>query len=144
MKKVLVGALLSFVSVVSFAQGKSIIIPSSVLHSFTGLYPEIKDVQWNYDEPNYEASFRLRNKTVTMFFDESGYISEVKNELQLFELPIDVSNLIGRKYSGWHIEKATHIDMNGTAYYETIVKKETESVTLVFDRTGGLMLTVMP
>lgn len=143
MKKVILGALLSFLFVISFGQGKSVTIPSPVLHSFMALYPEIKEVQWNYDEPNYQASFKLRNKLVTMFFDESGYISEVKNEIQLFELPIDVSNLIERKYVGWRIDKATHIDMNGTAYYETVVKKDDEAVTLVFDRTGGLMLTVM-
>ena len=143
MKKVILGTALSIMCVISFGQGKSVMIPSSVLHSFTGLYPQIKDVQWSYEEPNYEATFKLRTKVVTMFFDESGYISEVKNEIQLFELPIDVNHLIGTKYVGWRIDKATHIDMNGTAYYETVVRKENESVTLVFDRTGGLMLTML-
>ena len=149
MKKLVVVTLLSLSALYATAQdftaavSMGVTIPSPVLQSFTSLYPDIKDVNWDYNEPNYQASFKLRNKRMFLMFDEGGSVNEVKNEIMLVELPTYVGTLIARDYQGWHITKAMHIDVDGTDYYETAIEKEKESMTLVFDHTGGLMITVM-
>jgi hypothetical protein len=142
MKKLLLPTtLLTLLASVSLAQ--TVAIPATVLQSFTSLYPEVKEVVWNNNDESYEASFKLRNKGVALYFDENGYVNEVKNEIMLFELPGPVINLMARDYPDWRVGKAMHVDVNGTAYYETVVEKEKKSVTLVFDRCGALMMKVI-
>ena len=118
-------------------------VPQSVMESFSCLYPTITNVAWVADDVNYSASFRLDGRGVSLLFDEYGNVIKVKNEIKLFELPLDVNHLISAEYSGWSIGKAAHIDSNGTAYYEAEVQKDEQTVVLVFDRHGGLLITVM-
>lgn len=118
-------------------------VPQSVIESFSCLYPSITNVSWEVDDVNYAASFRLDGKAVSLVFDEYANVIKVKNEIKLYELPLDVSHLISKEYSDWRIGKASHIDSNGTAYYEAEVQKEEQTMVLVFNRHGGLLIKVM-
>jgi hypothetical protein len=118
-------------------------VPQSVIESFNCLYPKITDVSWYVDDVNYVASFRLDGKAVSLVFDEYANVVKVKNEIKLYELPLDVNHLISREYSDWRIAKASHIDSNGTAYYEAEVQKEQQTMVLVFNRHGGLLVKVI-
>jgi hypothetical protein len=149
MKTLLAASLILLSSAVTVAQStgisiaQSITIPATVLKNFSSRYPQASEVIWSYNEPEYEASFTLDNRSFSMSFDEEGEINIVKNEILRVELPSYVNTLIAREYPGWHVGKALRIDNNGSAYYETVVQKEKESVTLVFDRTGDLMIKVL-
>jgi hypothetical protein len=133
------------------AQGSSLSIPMSVLNSFTTLYPDIRDVRWDQDEMSYEASFKLKNKKVFLSFDENGYVNEVKNELIAFEVPSGIKSMLETNYPDWNMNKALHVSVNGNGYYEMILGKKgdadkgegQEGITLVFDHTGKLILTVI-
>lgn len=133
------------------AQGSSLTIPMNVLNSFTSLYPDIRDVRWDQDEMSYEASFKVRNKKISLSFDENGYVNEVKNELIAFEVPTGMKSMVESKYPEWHISKALHVSVNGKGYYEMILDKKgeidkgegEEGLTLVFDHSGKLILTVV-
>ncbi len=118
-------------------------VPQSVIESFSCLYPTITNVSWEVDDVNYAASFWLDGKAVSLVFDEYANVIKVKNEIKLYELPLDVNHLISKEYSDWRIGKASHIDSSGTAYYEAEVQKEQQTMVLVFDRHGGLLIKVM-
>ncbi|HTE30443.1 MAG TPA: hypothetical protein VK666_08725 [Chryseolinea sp.] len=141
MKKLMTAAMFTLSGFASM--GQSIAIPIPVLNAFATRYPGINEVAWDYNEPDYQVSFKFQNKAMLLTFDETGVVNEVKNEIMMFELPVDVNNLIAREYPGWRVGKAMHIDMKGTAYYETVVEKEKTLVTLVFDRTGELMIKMI-
>lgn len=126
---------------VSMAQ--TITIPATVLRNFSSRYPEANEVIWSYNETEYEATFRFDNKGISMSFNENGELNVVKNEILRVELPTYVNTLIEREYPGWQFGKALYIDNNVSAYYEAVVEREKESVTLVFDRKGDLMITVL-
>jgi len=144
MRKIVALCLLLFFGGTAIAQENSEeSIPVPVLETFTGLYPLVEAVSWKFDDSNYTASFKQDGKAMSLVVDEDGYVMEVKNEIRLFELPPDVNHFMTREYSGWRIYKATHIDSNGTSYYETVVEREKESMVLVFNRHGGLLMKVV-
>lgn len=144
MKKILAVSIIWLYGGVAFAQDqRSLEIPLSVAEAFNCLYPNIKLVNWEFDDVNYTASFKLDGKVIALLFDERGSIVETKNEIKLFELPPDVNDLIAKEYSGWRIGKATHIDSQGTAYYETVVEKNEQTMVLVFNNRGGLLMKVL-
>ena len=122
---------------------KKVPVPPTVREAFNCHYPQINLVTWDFDEVNYSASFKSDGKAMTLLFDEYGAIVEVKNEIKLFELPLDVNHLLSKEYSDWRIGKATHIDASGTAYYEAVVEKEEETMVLVFNQHGGLLIKML-
>ena len=144
MKKILIVYIFLIFGGIAFAQDQQVVeVPGPVNDSFSRLYPEIKLVNWEFDDVNYTGSFKLDGRLISLVFDEHGSVVEVKNEIKLFELPPDVNDMLSKEYSGWTIGKATHIDSNGTAYYETVVEKEERTMVLVFNRHGGLLVKVM-
>jgi len=143
MRKIVAFCLLLFFGGTAIAQENSGgQIPALVLETFNGLYPLVKTVSWKFDDTNYTASFKEDDKTIALVLDEEGYVMEVKNEIKLYELPPVVNHFLGREYSGWTIYKTSHINSNGTSYYEAVVEREDESMVLVFNRHGDLMIKV--
>lgn len=136
--------LLATVCTMARGQGALASIPTPVMQSFTALYPNVKDVAWDYNEPNYEARFKVRNKGMMLMFDESGSVSEIKNEMPVVELPTLVKSYIENHYRGWHISKALHVRVNEEPFHETYLVKGKEEITLVFDKTAKLLVTVLP
>jgi hypothetical protein len=143
--KTLLGILLLMLTAsILKAQGTLASIPTPVMQSFTALYPNVKDVAWNYNEPIYEARFKVRNKGMLLMFDESGTISETKNEIPVVDLPATVTKFVETNYKGWRVVKALHVVVNDEPYHEAYLQKGTEEVTLVFDRNAFLLVTVLP
>jgi hypothetical protein len=126
------------------AQGALASIPTPVMQSFTALYPNVKDVAWNYNEPIYEARFKVRNKGMMLLFDESGSVSEIKNEIPTVDLPPTVMDFVENNYRGWQLVKALHVVVNEEPFHEAYLRKGTEEITLVFDRNAFLLVTVIP
>jgi hypothetical protein len=144
MKKIVAMSIIMLFGGIAVAQeNEGIVIPQSIEEAFACLYPAINNVTWDFDEVNYSASFKMDGKAMSLLFDEYGSVVEVKNEIRLFELPPDVNELLSKEYSDWMIGETSHIDSNGTAYYETVVEKEEQTMVLVFNRNGGLLLKMM-
>lgn len=144
MKKIVAVTIILFYGASAVAQEEhGSEVPQSVIESFSCLYPSITNVSWKVDDVNYAASFRLDGKAVSLVFDEYSNVIKVEHEIKLYELPLDVSHLISKEYSDWRIGKASHIDSNGTAYYEAQVQKDEQTMVLVFNRHGGLLIKVM-
>ena len=144
MKKIVaIAAFLFFGGVAVAQEATTVQVPRPVQEAFSCLYPGIKLVNWEYDEINYTASFKVDGKAMALLFDELGYVVETKNEIKLFELPLDVNQLLTKEYSDWHIGKASQIDASGTSYFETVVQKEDATMVLVFNQHGGLLLKML-
>ena len=144
MKKLLVVSIILLFGGTAVAQDEQgSEVPQSVIESFSCLYPKITSVSWGVEDVYYTASFRLDGKAVSLVFDEYANVIKVKNEIKLYELPLDVNHLISKEYSDWSIGKASHIDSNGTPYYEAEVQKDEQTMVLVFNRHGGLLVKVI-
>ena len=137
-------ALLLLTATMVKAQGTLASIPTPVMQSFTALYPNVREVAWDYNEPNYEARFKVRNKGMMLMFDESGSVNEIKNEVPAVELPSTVRSYVDSHYRGWTLVKSMHVIVNDDPYHEVYLKKDTEDVTLVFDQNAQLLVTIIP
>jgi|GEM_PF-2962291 len=143
--KTLIGiSLLMLTCCLAKAQGTLASIPTPVMQSFTALYPDVKDVSWNYNEPIYEARFKVRNTGMMLLFDELGSVNEIKNEISLMDLPSVITRYVENNYRGWRIAKAMHVVVNDEPYHETYLRKGEEEITLVFDRNAKLLVKVIP
>ena len=144
MKRIIAIAAFIFFGGVAIAQEvEKISVPKPIRDAFSRHYPLINHVYWEFDDVNYSASFKFDGKAMTLLFDENGSVVEVKNEIKHFELPLDVNHLLSKEYSDWRIGKTTHIDASGTAYYEAVVEKEEETMVLVFNQHGGLLIKML-
>lgn len=144
MKKIVAMSILLFFGGIAVAQDEEgSEVPKSVIESFKCLYPAITSVSWETGDIGYSASFKLDGKMISMVFDDYGNVTRVKNEIKLYELPLDVNHLISKEYSDWTIGKASHIDSQGTGYYETVVQKDEQTLVLVFNNHGGLLIKVV-
>jgi hypothetical protein len=143
MKKLVAVSLFLILGGFAIAQEKPAVqVPLPIMEAFRCLYPSISHVSWSFDDINYTASFKSDGKAMALLFDEYGYLVGIKNEIRLYELPLDVNHFLSREYSDWRIDTVSHIDSNGTAYYETVVEKEEQTMVLVFNRQGGLLMKV--
>ena len=97
MKKIVAASILILFGGIAVAQDEEpSVVPASVIESFNCLYPSIADVSWVVDDVNYSATFKLDGKAISLLFDEYGNVIKVQNEIKLFELPVDVNDLISR------------------------------------------------
>ena len=143
--KTLIGvAILMLTGTLVRAQGAMASVPTPVMQTFTALYPNVKDVAWKYNEPNYEARFKLRNKGMMLMFDAKGSVSEIINEVSTVELPGTVRSYVDTHYRGWHVAKSMHVIVNEEPYHEAHLRKGEEEITLIFDRNAQLLATVIP
>lgn len=144
MKHVVVLFIMLFASLSGLAQGTLASVPSPVTQAFTALYPNVKDVAWDYNAPNYEVRFKVKDRGVSLMFDESGTVSEVKNEITPLDLPGTVRKYIDASYGIWTITRAVHRIVNDEPFHEVYLRKGAEEVTVVFDKNAELFLTIYP
>ncbi len=103
-----------------------------------------KDVDWNKEGENYEASFDQKGKDISVLFSEDGSILEVEREIRKKELPAAVQVALARDFNGFDLKEAAVIEANGQISYEAEVKKWKESFDLIFDAQGNLKKKVTP
>lgn len=114
-------------------------VPPDVIDAFSMLYPKAKEVLWNHKDGHFEANFTLNIKNVSVLFDKTGDLKQVKNVIKGSELPIDVNSMLTKDYSAWKIRRTTCTDIRGTLSYGVEVEKEDQTMTLTFDKDGILI-----
>ncbi|GAB1445397.1 MAG: hypothetical protein KF860_12695 [Cyclobacteriaceae bacterium] len=97
-----------------------------------------KDVDWDKEGENYEASFEKKGKDVSVLFNADGSILEVEREIKMKELPAAVKVALTRDFNGFDLKETTVIEANGQISYEAEVKKWKKSFDLIFDAQGNL------
>lgn len=131
--------LLSILSVLlfsSFAFAQSISekeVPNSVKAAFSKKFPNQKNVKWEKEKENYEASFSMGKTEHAAVIDSKGNLLETEEEISVKELPADAVAYIQKNYSGKKIKEAAKItDAKGIVTFEA----EVASKDLIFEKTG--------
>lgn len=111
-------------------------IPSVVRESFTRLYPDAKDVDWETEEQHYEASFEKDATEISVVLDANGHLLETETEISTEMLPKPALGYIATNYSGRKIKEAAKIiRQDGTIFYEA----EVTGKDLLFDVNGAFI-----
>lgn len=132
-KYFLIGILL--VSFTVFAQETK--IPKSVKDSFSKLYPKASDVKWDKENQDYEASFKLDGKDMSVILDKDGKVLETETAIEISQLPKGVEKYVMNNYKGFKITGAAKIvNSKGEVTFEAEITKDKVKKDLFFDTNG--------
>lgn len=141
MKKIMIMASVAFISMNTYAQKvNTSAIPTAVTQSFSKLYPEVKDVDWEKENGNYEAEFEKGKTETSVLFDASGKVLETEVEINPADLPQPAKDYCTQYFSGAGISEASKISAaDGSITYEAEVRDQ----DLIFDAEGHFIKKVV-
>lgn len=113
-------------------------VPGSIKSSLVKAYA-VKDVDWDKEGLNYEASFEQKGKEISVEFDAAGSILETEWEIKKNELPPAVMDVLKKDYADFELEETAKIDATGLISYEAEVEKGEKAYDLIFDAQGVLI-----
>ena len=132
MKKILILAVFALVTIEVNAQkmtaGK---VPSAVKESFAKQYPNVKTVKWDKEDADYEASFKMDGKDMSVVLDGKGVEKEVETDIKFSELPMPVQTAL----KGKKVKEAAIIKKGGKTFYEA----EVGGKDLLFEADGKMV-----
>jgi ribosomal protein S5 len=116
-------------------------IPDAVKTAFQQKFPTVKKVKWEKEKTNeYEASFMLDNKEVSVLYLPDGKLKEIETEISVSELPKAVKEAINKKHPNAKIDEAAKIERSDNSIvYEAEVKIGGKKTDLLFDEKGNIV-----
>ncbi|UPT71012.1 MAG: PepSY-like domain-containing protein [Flavobacterium sp. JAD_PAG50586_2] len=137
MKKSVIIVVALVLSTIAFAQKvKATKVPEIVSKSLLSKYPNAKNVKWDKEENNYEASFESNKIENSVLFNSNGKIIETEVEITAAQLPKSILNYIGKNYKDQKVKEAAKIiSEKGIVTYEAEIKGK----DLLFDENGKLL-----
>jgi uncharacterized membrane protein YkoI len=103
-------------------------IPNIIKESLAKLYPTAKAIKWDKEQADYEASFKIDGKGMSVLFDAKGMEKEVETDIKFLELPMPVQMAL----KGKKVKEAAVIKKGGKTFYEA----EIGGKDLLFDAEG--------
>ena len=132
MKKVIVLAIFAFVTINVNAQKMTADkVPSVIKESLKNAYPNAKGAKWDKEKSDYEASFKMDGKDMSVVFDAKGMEKEVETDIKFSELPMPVQTAL----KGKKVKEAAIIKKGGKTFYEA----EVGGKDLLFEADGKMV-----
>ena len=129
MKKILILAVFAFTTMEANAQKMTADkVPSAVKESLVKAYPNAKGAKWDKEKFDYEASFKMDGKDMSVVFDVKGIEKEVETDIKFSELPMPIQAAL----KGKKVKEAAMIKKGGKTFYEA----EVGGKDLLFEADG--------
>jgi hypothetical protein len=137
MKKIVFLITAAFVAISLQAQNVDVsAVPLSVKTKFAKMYPNVKIMQWEKEDANYEANFKEDNTEESATYDATGKFVQSEKTLQVTELPKAITDYLAKNSPGKKIKEASQVtDAAGIITYEVQIKK----VDYIFDANGNFV-----
>jgi hypothetical protein len=137
MKKSVNVIALIMVSLVSFAQKtKEQNVPQIVKNTLLQKFPKAKEIKWDKEGKNFEASFDLNNVDNSVLFSQEGKIVETETEIKVSQLPKNALQYLKDNYKNQKVkEVAKIVTEKGSLIYEAEIKGN----DLFFDENGNFI-----
>ncbi len=117
------------------------VVPDAVKTAFQKKIPNAKKVKWEKEKTNeYEASFNLDRKEVSVLYLSDGKLIEVETEILDTELPKPVVESLNKKYPNIKISEVSKIERSDNSIvYEAELKIGGKKIDLLFDEKGNVL-----
>ena len=137
MKKSVITIALIMLSFVSFAQKtKEQNIPQIIKNSLIEKFPNAKNVKWDKEENNFEASFKNNNIDNSILFNANGKIIETEIAIEVNQLPKNALQYLNENFKNQKVKEAAKIiTEKGNLIYEAEIKGK----DLFFDENGNFI-----
>lgn len=135
MKKSVMTIALIMLTFVSFAQKtKEQNVPQLIKNSLIEKFPSAKNVKWDKEENNFEASFKNNNIDNSILFNANGKIIETEIAIEVNQLPKNALQYLNDNFKNKKIKEAAKII---TEKGNTIYEAEIQGNDLFFDENGN-------
>lgn len=113
--------------------------PAAVQKAFEQKFPKATDIKWGKENAiEYEAEFVLGGKKMSANFSEDGTWKETETEIEVSNLPANVSSSIKKQYPGWEIIGASRIDKpDNRIFFEADIKSGAKRKEVVLKKDGS-------
>lgn len=141
MKKYMLTAMAVIGSTLLFAQEiPAEKVPAEVKTAFQSKFPEAKKVEWEMEEGNYEAEFKMNGKEMSATFDAKGIWKETETEIKVKDLPKAVSTMLAGEFPGYKIDEACKVESaeHGSCY-EVEIEKGDEEMEVLLKADGTIL-----
>lgn len=106
-------------------------VPQNVRTTFGSSYKGVANAKWDSNNDVYRSSFKQNGKNMSVTYDKSGKMREVRTGLQMSDLPLSVRNSLNGKNANLPYE----VKVGSNTYYSaTVGGKET-----YYDANGKLV-----
>lgn len=137
MKTLFLVALMSIIAANGFAQeAKKTAIPSNILQAFNKNFKGAKEVKWDKEDNNYEASFDYNGSDNSVLFNQEGKIVETEIEIKVSQLPKNALQYLNDNYKNQKVKEAAKIV---TEKDNLIYEAEIKGKDLFFDENGNFI-----
>ena len=135
-KSVMIVALIMF-SFASFAQKtKEQNVPQVIKNELHEKFPNAKEVKWDKEENNYEASFKNNKVDNSILFNVNGKIIETEIAITASQLPKKALQYLNDNFKNQKVDEAAKIiSEKGITTYEA----EIQGKDVFFDENGKLL-----
>jgi len=104
-----------------------------VKSSFAKQHPSVNKINWELENGDYEASFKLNSESHSAVYKKNGAFVESEIEIKINDLPIPVLTYMHDHYGSNQINEAAKITKSdGTINFEAAIKGK----DVLFDKDG--------
>ncbi|WP_316841834.1 PepSY-like domain-containing protein [Pedobacter gandavensis] len=118
-------------------------VPLEVRNSFQKAFPNATKVEWELKGDLYNADFDIGRRDHEVWFTNKGAIVKHKKEISAKELPVAVSNVIKKNYTGYRIDDVDQFQEGKVILYKVELKKVGDEKKIVFDAKGGIVNRIL-
>jgi hypothetical protein len=134
---------LFYCSVVNFVTAQKLEsskIPEAVKTSFAKHYPAVKNIDWEMENGEYEASFKDKSVSHAVMFKKDGTFTESEIDIATNELPSPILGYMKEHYKNSPVKEASKITKaDGTVNFEAGIKGK----DIIFDEQGKFIKEAM-
>lgn len=115
-------------------------VPDKVLTSFTQMFPEVTDVEWEMEDENeWEAEFEQDGLEIVACFNADGVWLETEFEIEVSKLPVTALEFLESEYAGWEIEEVEFVENPDFTGFEVELENGNEELEIYFDEIGQVI-----
>lgn len=119
-------------------------VPSVVQNTVKTKFSNATEIEWVTKNGGYEAEFDINKVEHTALVDSNGKFLMYRVDLDVKDLPSQVSAAIAKDYAGYKIDEAEKLEKDGVTYYQVELDgKGKKDVNLVFTEAGAVATGVV-
>ncbi|MDX1408551.1 MAG: PepSY-like domain-containing protein [Saprospiraceae bacterium] len=114
-------------------------VPAAVLNTFGTMFPTATDVEWEFEDEQWDAEFVNEGQALEAAFSPAGNWLETEREIDVQDVPEPVMTIM-IKFAGYEVAQASELSTPDTPLvYELLVRSEQDAVEVTVDPRGYVL-----
>ncbi|MEH0154071.1 PepSY-like domain-containing protein [Limibacter armeniacum] len=124
----------------STSYGQDREVPVAVSSTFQQMFPKVSHLQWEMEDNNWEAEFKVKGSEYSANFDTNGKWLETEVAIAISDLPQPVSGTLKDRFPACKTKEVEKVSTpKGTSFEVVLTCKDGQSEILL-DSTGTVLL----